>query len=369
MNPKTNTAGYSLTEILVALVISSILMYGVISIMISSKRTYALQDEMAKLQDNARFAMEDLAYSLRMTGFKGCSGGNDQLQNPFLLKCDGSTATNLNMIDGDPDQPITYDDGKPFPNAKSFPPSDTLTLRFLNRPIKFDLAQYMDVSGQTASGQYSPQTLTLSDKVYLSDDSYIPNAGECVMVIDCHTMVKTTVNGSPHVTTADDPLPGRTYIQLTPVTPVTTFKRPIDIFSMKMSNIHYEVRWDQKAQNFALYKVNIDQPDYTQSFIEGVESLQLRYGRQSGGGMVYSESPTGGGNVLSVRITLLMRTVLPRYDLEGSTDKNFFLDTNLIAASVPGLNNGYYNPSKNSLEEHYRHRSFTTTVQLRNPNN
>jgi prepilin-type N-terminal cleavage/methylation domain-containing protein len=63
--------GFSLTEIMVALLISSILMYGVMTIMSSGKRTYALQSELAELYDNARFVMEDITFTLRMAGFKG----------------------------------------------------------------------------------------------------------------------------------------------------------------------------------------------------------------------------------------------------------------------------------------------------------
>lgn len=371
MNRKKTTAGYSLTEILVALVISSILMYGVISILISSKRTYGLQDEMAKLQDNARFVMEDLAYSLRMTRFKGCAGHNDEPRNPFLKY---GADPNFKMIDGENNKPITDIYGQTFSNAKYFPPSDTLTLRFLSTGIKFDLDWYG--SNNINGGQYSPATLDLSDRIYLSRDSFIPDVGQPMVVIDCRIMTKTTVveKNTVKIASNDEPEVGSPYIRVTPVLPTdsTEFKRPIDIFSMNLSSMLYEVKWNPVAQNFALYKENANDPKYEEPFIEGVENLQLRYGRETATGVVYGESPTDGGDVLSVRITLLMRTVLPRYDLEDATDKDFFLDKDLSATSIPGLSGGKYNPFKNvesvgkSVEGHYRHRLFTTTVQLRN---
>lgn len=347
---KKTTAGYSLIEILVALVISSILMYGVISILISSKRTYGLQDEMAKLQDNARFVMEDMAYSLRMTRFKGCAGQDASMKNPF---------PNLKMIDGANNNPITDDKGN------AFPPSDTLKLRFLNQGIKFDLSPVH----YNSDGQYSPATLDLKNPIYLSDDSFLPAVGDSVIVVDCRTTTRTTVKKN----SADNPLTAEgspSYI-LVDALNTDPFNRPIDIFPMKLSSILYEVRWNPGAHNFVLYKEDADNPKYDEPFIEGVENLQIRYGHEQtagvvSNGLVYNESPDGG-DVRSVRITLLMRTVLPRYDLEDSTDKNFPLDTNLTATSIPGLSGGNYNPSKNVKgEEHYRHRLFTTTVQVRN---
>ncbi len=67
--------GMTLIEILIALVIGLVLMAGVISLMISSKRAYNVQSDLAGLQENARFVVDFIAKDARMAGYQGCSGG------------------------------------------------------------------------------------------------------------------------------------------------------------------------------------------------------------------------------------------------------------------------------------------------------
>lgn len=61
--------GFSLTELMIALTISLILIFGIISIYISSKRGYALQDGMSRQQENARASLDVLLRDLRMAGY------------------------------------------------------------------------------------------------------------------------------------------------------------------------------------------------------------------------------------------------------------------------------------------------------------
>lgn len=66
-------AGMTIVEIMIALTISLILMAGVIQIFISSKSTYRMQDESARIQENGRFAAEFMARDIRMAGYTGCA--------------------------------------------------------------------------------------------------------------------------------------------------------------------------------------------------------------------------------------------------------------------------------------------------------
>jgi len=56
-------------EILIALLLSSILIGGVIQVFVSNKQTYYLQDELSRVQENGRFALEILQRSIRGAGF------------------------------------------------------------------------------------------------------------------------------------------------------------------------------------------------------------------------------------------------------------------------------------------------------------
>lgn len=66
-------AGFSLIELMVAMVISLILMSGVISVFISSKRSYSTNTAVAQVQESGRFAFSFLAPEIRMAGYMGCT--------------------------------------------------------------------------------------------------------------------------------------------------------------------------------------------------------------------------------------------------------------------------------------------------------
>lgn len=61
--------GLTLIELMIALLISSVLMFGVGTIYVSSKRGYNLQDNLARQQENSRFSVEMLTHDLRMAGY------------------------------------------------------------------------------------------------------------------------------------------------------------------------------------------------------------------------------------------------------------------------------------------------------------
>ncbi|QKT04350.1 PilW family protein [Ectothiorhodospiraceae bacterium 2226] len=82
MSCRTRQAGVSLVEILIALTLSLILMAGVLQVLSHTKRTYTLQDALARVQENGRFAIEVLGRDLRMAGYLGCNGrALDQVVN------------------------------------------------------------------------------------------------------------------------------------------------------------------------------------------------------------------------------------------------------------------------------------------------
>lgn len=62
-----------MVEIMVALLIGLVLLTGIVEIYIGSKQSYRLQDQAARMQEGARFALDSLNREARMAGFYGCS--------------------------------------------------------------------------------------------------------------------------------------------------------------------------------------------------------------------------------------------------------------------------------------------------------
>ena len=55
--------GFTLIELMIAMLIGVFLMAGIIQIFISAKQGYRLQENLSRLQENGRFAMDFLASS------------------------------------------------------------------------------------------------------------------------------------------------------------------------------------------------------------------------------------------------------------------------------------------------------------------
>lgn len=66
-----NQAGFSLVELLVGLVLGAMLIAGVISIYLASKRSYVEVEQVAALTESARFAEQIVGNALRHAGFFG----------------------------------------------------------------------------------------------------------------------------------------------------------------------------------------------------------------------------------------------------------------------------------------------------------
>ena len=72
--------GVTLVELMIAVTISSIVMIGISSVYTSSKRSYKLQEEFSRLQENGRFAINHITRFVRAAGYSGCASGLDTLE-------------------------------------------------------------------------------------------------------------------------------------------------------------------------------------------------------------------------------------------------------------------------------------------------
>lgn len=64
--------GVSLIELMIGMLISLLLVAGMITLFVNNRQTYRYNEEMARIQENARFATEYLQRNLRMAGHLGC---------------------------------------------------------------------------------------------------------------------------------------------------------------------------------------------------------------------------------------------------------------------------------------------------------
>ena len=98
MNKKQT--GFTLIELMIAMVIRSFVILGLFNLFINSYRNYHLQEAMSRIQDNARFATDILAANIRETGFAGCQNINRITPQSMIA---GLTFTPATRISGDRD--------------------------------------------------------------------------------------------------------------------------------------------------------------------------------------------------------------------------------------------------------------------------
>ncbi len=65
--------GLSLPELMVALVISLLVMGGVMQIFVSNRQSFRVETNLGRVQENSRYALEQLSRVVRMTGYQGNS--------------------------------------------------------------------------------------------------------------------------------------------------------------------------------------------------------------------------------------------------------------------------------------------------------
>lgn len=70
---KSGQRGLSLVELMIGMALGLIVLAGIGYIYLGSRQSYKVQDNMARIQENGRYAMEILSRDIRMAGYQGCS--------------------------------------------------------------------------------------------------------------------------------------------------------------------------------------------------------------------------------------------------------------------------------------------------------
>ena len=96
--------GFSIVEILVAMLIGLVLMVGSIDVLLSNKQTNSLQIALSKIQQNGRSAINVLSTDIRMADYSGCysdlaNGLENTLNNPTSFAWDlSNTVQGFNNV-------------------------------------------------------------------------------------------------------------------------------------------------------------------------------------------------------------------------------------------------------------------------------
>lgn len=87
--------GFTLIELLVAMAIAGALMAGIVQVFIGSKATYRVVEDLSRIQENGRFVMDTVAWSVRMAGYRGCKSTSLNKPDNSLTNGDSSALYNF----------------------------------------------------------------------------------------------------------------------------------------------------------------------------------------------------------------------------------------------------------------------------------
>lgn len=311
--------GLSLVELMVAMLIGLIILAAVSTLFANSNKNYKTTDSLARLQENARTALQFITNDIRRAGYVGCMGSVDNVQ------------VNLNggNINGIALTPFTGTEG-------GGSVSDTLTLHYV------DLSTSVAV---TASMQSESDVVTLTAghpfKQY-----------DIVAVTDCDkTDVFQITNNAAGGTTlahASGSLPAPYQGNGT----ATLSKAySTDARIMKFSQLTYQIQNGANGRP-SLFRAG-------QELVEGIENMQLLYGVRTGTTGRTPNSYRTFDNVPNWQSAVNIRVGLLAYSIADTTtgEVGREVDTQPITLNATNIS---------AANDKRIRRTFVTTVDLRN---
>lgn len=293
-----NQQGLTLVEVMVAMTIGLVLLGGVVTVMSSSQSTYRVNEAMARMQENARYAFQLLSRDIRMAGYRGCRGDIVTITNvlngkaDFLWRFDqpleGYEATSANGWD--PTLPSEIN----VPLTGGNMGRDIIVLRGVESNYAKVISHASESADLVVEGGGDIKT------------------GNAVLVSNCQgaAIFKATgvsnVSGQKVITHADNPGGSAGSNALAALG--KSFK---DGEVAQISTRSYYIR-ENPAGIPSLYRKRGSQP--AEELVEGVENMQVEYGEDTNGDKtidIYhkANAVTNWENVVSVRIDLLVQSV------------------------------------------------------------
>lgn len=375
--------GLSLIELMVAMLISSFILIGLVQIFVTTRVTYQADEGLARLQENGRFAIDFLVRDIRMAGNMGCLGKipPDKQNNVWNYLNTTSSAFDLSTGIGGFEATGTAPGGATYAMPTMYPPTNVFaTTPALDAALIPSGAvagtdvlavRFMDGNAvplvPNASGKYHDAA-----QVFAGSNNFVQ--GDIVMVTNCKQaaifqITNNPTGGSPvNIAHGNGGSPGNTC----PNWGTGGCKGYDDAFQAgsqiaalrsRFFYIARQTRGTSTVVGPSLFRQEISGGTSATELVEGVENMQILYGIDSnpqndtgkdGHGAdryLTASNVTDWSRVVSVRIGLLVST--------SNTEGNADTTPDTATYTVTGT-------TLNPVDDRRRRRVFTTTVGLRN---
>lgn len=342
--------GLTLVELMIAVAIGVLLLFGISLLFSQNRQSYRQNEEMARIQENARFAMSELNRDLSMAGFFAeiVDGSSS------VLTIDGSAAANAQ--DCGPGAPWLYDFSGGFldgavriSDQASAPDGATVQAQF-NCVDAASFRAGTDVIGlrrtsgvasfwEASSGTTSPDCAGLR----------MPDGAPCINPVPGRGLF-VRENGSKAVlyhgsaTLSSIPAPFEDW----EYTPRIYYVRDVDSGGEDIPML-----CRRRLDNSVAAGI---QPLTEECLVAGVENFQVELGVDTNGdgaanSYISNPSPSDLERAVSVRYYLLMRALQP--DVGYTDEREYTLGNASVAAA----------------NDRFHRRVYSATVTMRNLNN
>jgi len=365
--------GLTLIELMVAMVLGLIVLGAVSVIMLNSSQTYKVQDSVARLQENGRFATLFLTRDLRMAGYFGCADDVGKVYNH--VDGDAGDVWNVNNAiegwEGSEGSPVWHPSGSDAIAANIVAGTDAVSLRFLDGSHPLNVRE-----------PYMPQP---SANLKVDEDNGILHVGDIIAVTDCSSADVFQItgpsgsnpgeNGVVGHSTGESVEPGNTNA-VVPSCPGANAHCLSKIYEgdakvFKLTALRYFIGTNARGlpalfrQTLGLNGNNAAQQ--LTEVVEGIENMQVRYGEDTDGNdripdkWVRADQVANWDNVIAVKVVLLAYSIAATetgaYEFTADAKK---YDLDLTTADA----DDDYDAS--AATGNRKRRVFVSTVFLRN---
>lgn len=305
--------GLSLVELMVAMLIGLFLISGVVKIFVDSKKTYSFQQSLARIQENGRMALEFLGRDIRMAGYAGCASGDYSSVT--------NTLNNSNLINYEFSRGVRgYDVGSSVPSDLSaLNPAPLINTDVL--VLKGPVGDGVKIVQNNNSAQLFAESVSVESAACANGTDRISGIcdGDILMVADCSKARIfqagniQVASGSLNITHPASGTPGNNISSWGGANSPSAENFGTDSEIIKMNTVYYYISNGASGQP-SLWQAIV--PGAAQEVLEGVENLQLLYGRDTGTDFVPDQydtatsvtSASAWDKVGAVRVQLLMRS-------------------------------------------------------------
>lgn len=300
--------GFSLIEIMIALIIGFILTGGAIQIFISSKATYKLESALTRLQETGRYIVDTVAKEVRMAGYTGCSSRGNISVNVIANSPPPLTIGDSNSILG-------YNGGAGWTPA--IPANLLLAMNNVTPGTDVINVQRADECGAAIVGNWDVTNANVQ-VAFPNSCGFVQNMP--VIVSNCtnadvfQIVNAPTVNGNKQTLTHSNAGNTGNFLSKN-YGPDSQISKPrSNIFFIAPGSSGepalYLASWNPTDGNAALTAA-----DFTVlELADGAEDMQIQYGEDTGGGNEYADTYVDADavadwtKVRSVRVNFLLRS-------------------------------------------------------------